>query len=153
MNESPLSQGAVRKHSFLLIFLTALFCFRVGAQLLQRYSEVSFLPPFDDWESGVLPYWLLLTSQLIIIFLCVRITYQINAGTALPDPKMGKICLIFGIIYSGIMVFRLIAGATFAADHPWLAAKLPTLFHLVLASILLVVGHYNLKFGQRPAPQ
>ena len=130
-----------------MLFLS-LFCFRVGAQLLQRFYPVPFLPAFEDWHSGALPYWALVIFQIIIIAICFRITCQITTGTVEPNYRIGKLSLLFGIIYFSIMLFRLVAGLTFAPDHAWLGAKLPTLFHLVLASFLLVLGHFHFKFGQ-----
>ena len=38
----------------------------------------------------------------------------------------------------------LAAGLTFLADHPWFAKSLPAFFHVVLASFLLLLGHYIL---------
>ena len=42
--------------------LLLLFVFRVVAQLGQWVHPVDFLPPFDDWQSGVLSYPVLLTG-------------------------------------------------------------------------------------------
>jgi hypothetical protein len=148
MNEQLLSKETSKKHGYWLMFLLFLFCFRVGSQLVQRFFPVSFLPAFDEWHSEALPYWVLVILQTIIILVCLRITYQFITGTAQPNHKKGKFFLLFGILYFSIMLFRLAAGLTFAPDHPWLSAKLPTVFHLVLASFLLVVGHFYFNFGK-----
>jgi len=50
MDEQQFLREISRKHGFWLILLLSLFCFRVGAQLLQRFSPVSFLPAFEDWH-------------------------------------------------------------------------------------------------------
>ncbi len=148
MNEQHFSENASKKHGYWLTLLLFLFSFRVGAQLLQSFYPVSFLPAFEDWHSGALPYWILVVSQIAIIAICLRITYQFITGTARPNFKIGKLCLVFGFIYFSIMLFRMIAGLTFAPDHAWLGARLPTFFHLVLASFLIIVGHYYYKFGR-----
>jgi hypothetical protein len=148
MAKHPSLKETSRKHGNWLIFLLLLFSFRVGAQLLQRFYPASFLPDFDDWQSGALPYWVLVTFQILIIVICFRITYQFITGTVQPNHKTGKLCLLFGIIYFSIMLFRLVAGLTFAPDHPWLGARLPTLFHLVLTLFVLVFGHFNFKFSK-----
>ena len=148
MNGQQFLKEASRKHGYWLMFLFLLFCFRVAAQLLQHFFPVSFLPAFEDWQSGTLPYWVLVIFQIIIIAICFRITYQVATGTAQPNHKTGKLCLLFGVIYFSIMLFRLIAGLTFAPDHAWLGARLPTLFHLILSSFVLVVGHFNFKFSK-----
>jgi len=151
MSQLQSSKASSRKHGYWLALFFSLFSFRVGAQFLQKYSPVSFLPPFKDWQSGALPYWVLLIFQAVIMAFCFRITYQFITRTVQPNHKTGKICLLIGFIYFSIMLFRMIAGLTFAPDHPWLAARIPTLFHLILASFLLVAGHYYFKFGKDTA--
>ena len=148
MNKPSFSKDSSRNHGCWLALLFSLFCFRVGAQLLQNYFPVSFLPAFGEWQSGTLPYWTLLIFQILIILFCFRVTYRFVTGIAQPNPKAGKLYLLFGFVYFSIMLFRMIAGFTFAPDHPWLGARIPTLFHLVLASFLLIAGHYHFKFGK-----
>lgn len=148
MNEQQSLKESSRKYGYWLIFLLLLFCFRVGAQLLQRFFPVTFLPAFEEWQSGTLPYWVLVVFQITIVAFCFKTTYQFITGTIRPNHKTGKLCLLFGILYFSIMLFRMVAGLTFAPDHVWLGARIPTLFHLVLASFLLTLGHYHLKFGK-----
>ena len=50
-------------YGWLLLGLLLLFFFRVAAQLIQAYSPVTSLPPFETWQSGALPYPLLVSSQ------------------------------------------------------------------------------------------
>ncbi|MDH3256475.1 MAG: hypothetical protein OEM27_02560 [Nitrospinota bacterium] len=151
MDEQQLLKESSRKHGYWLMLLLFLFCFRVGAQLLQHFFPVSFLPAFEDWQSGALPYWVLVIFQIIIIVICFRITYQFVTGTVQSNHRTGKLCLLFGIIYFSIMLFRMVAGLTLAPDHAWLGARIPTLFHLVLATFLLILGHYHFKFGKGSA--
>ncbi|MDE0207469.1 MAG: hypothetical protein OXP66_15765, partial [Candidatus Tectomicrobia bacterium] len=47
--------------------LTALFVLRVCAQLVQALYPVGWIPEFEAWQSGVLPYPVLLASQFGII--------------------------------------------------------------------------------------
>ncbi|MEM7791418.1 MAG: hypothetical protein AAF546_08450 [Verrucomicrobiota bacterium] len=47
----------------ILTLLLVIFCFRVFAQLLQAVQPVDFLPPFERWASGLLPYPILLITQ------------------------------------------------------------------------------------------
>jgi hypothetical protein len=44
------------------------------------------------------------------------------------------------------MSFRLVAGLTVLRDNAWFAA-LPSTFHLVLASFMLVLAHFHLSRG------
>lgn len=133
----------------LLVVLFLLFCFRVAAQLTQAFHPVTFLPSFSAWQSGALPYWVLVTCQLAIIIACVLVLLKFAKGTMSPDRNTGKICLVLGMIYLSVMLFRLIAGLTFAAGHSWFGARIPTFFHIVLASFLLVLGHFHYRYGKQ----
>ncbi len=148
MTEILYPEKSTKLYGYGLLALWLVFCFRVGAQLLQRFSPVSFLPDFEAWHSGALPYGLLVTLQILIIAFCFRIIFTFLKGTVHPETRSGKLYLIFGLTYFSIMLFRLGAGLTFAPDHPWLGARIPTIFHLVLASFLLVVGQFHFKFGK-----
>jgi len=46
------------------------------------------------------------------------------------------------------MLFRLVAGLTFVTNHSWFSARIPTFFHLVLASFLLLLGSFHYKYGK-----
>jgi hypothetical protein len=50
------------------------------------------------------------------------------------------------------MLARLVLGATVLSSQRWFARPLPTIFHIVLATYLLLCGHYHLRFGSTPSP-
>ena len=56
--------------------------------------------------------------------------------------------LVIGWFYFGLMGIRLIVGLTIAPDHYWFSARLPTVFHMVLASFILVYGRFHLAAGR-----
>jgi hypothetical protein len=128
-----------------LTILLLLFCCRVFAQLLQAWSPVEALPPFETWASGAIPYWLLVASQVMIIVACVRAIWRLHRGVIVPSMKTGKILLVLGGIYAGLMSGRLIIGLTVATDHFWFSARFPTFFHLVLAGFVLVYGWFHFR--------
>ena len=138
-----------KTYSRYLLLLLLLFCFRVAAQVVQVIYPVGFLPPFDTWQSGALPYPVLLTIQIVMIIYMGRLVWYFRKGKVAPQKKRGKRLIVFGIIYFIAMIFRMVAGQTFGADHYWLNAPLPTLFHCVLASYVLCWGHYHHKYGRR----
>lgn len=49
-----------------LWLLAGLFCLRVLGQVLVEFGDVQFLPPSKEWASGLIPYPLLLVSQVLI---------------------------------------------------------------------------------------
>jgi len=134
-----------RVYGVILTALLLLFCFRVGAQLIQAWSPVDVLPPFDAWASGAVPYWLLCVSQLLIIVVCARVIRRLYVGVVVPSAKLGKVLFLIGGMYLGLMCLRLIIGLTVLPDHFWFGAILPTLFHLVLASFILVHGRFHVE--------
>ncbi len=151
--EGSISQSSCRRYVGVLTALLLLFCLRVIAQLLQSWSPVAFLPPFAAWESGAMPYPLLVISQVVIIAVCARVIWRLHRGVAVPSVKTGKALLVFGGIYGGLMCARLIIGLTVATDHFWLSARLPTAFHFVLAGFVLVYGWFHCKASVAADPQ
>ena len=123
-----------------LLLLFALFCLRVAGQLLQLLWPQDFLPSFEAWDSGALPYWALLSAQLVIVAVMIRVLAKVRRNAFRPSRRASLILLVLGSAYLAVMVFRLIAGQTFLAHNIWFASTLPTLFHFVLAAFLLLVG-------------
>ena len=125
-----------------------LFMFRVVAQWVQQYYLVSFLPPFEKWYSGVTPYPQLLASQVVIIAALLLVIILFIKGKPAPKHKLGIGLLIWGGTYFSVMLFRFIAGLTFAADNVWMNAPIPAVFHLVLAAFLLLLGKFHYTYGK-----
>lgn len=131
-----------------LWLLLLLFCFRVVAQLAAVAGAGSFLPSFEAWHSAVVPYWLLLSTQIAIVFVFSWTAWKFTRGNVRARPSLGRWLLGFGSIYFGVMVVRLALGLTVYGSHPWFGKWLPTLFHLVLASFLLIVGCFHVRAGR-----
>jgi hypothetical protein len=134
-----------------LSILLALFCFRVLAQLLQLYIDIPFLPPFEAWQSGAVPYKGLLAAQILIIVFYAWILRRFASGRIRPNRKPGWIFFIIGLIYFLVMAVRLFVGLTGLSEHYWFHSYLPTLFHFVISGYLLVVGYYHLQATARPS--
>lgn len=133
----------LRSYGYVLLVLLILFSGRVLAQLIQAWVPVRFLPPFDAWHSGVLPYPALVLIQLIIIGLCLGAVWNVLAGSVVLSPRKGRILLALGLVYFGVMALRLVVGVFLVPDHFWFGARLPTLFHLVLAAFVLLYGRLH----------
>ena len=134
-----------RAHAALLLALFILFAGRVAAQLVQRLWPTSLLPGFADWQSGLLPYGLLLASQLIILLAIAHQTVQIWRGRTQPQRRVGAVLLGLGAVYLAAACFRLAAGLSVLSDRPFFATYLPSLFHMVLASVVLVLGDFHFR--------
>ncbi len=131
-----------RRYAAWLLALSGLFVFRVLAQLAQALYPLPFLPPFDAWHGAVLAYPALLACQVVIVVALVYVTWRVAAERLVPRSWKSRLCYALGVPYFLFMAFRLVAGLTFLADQPWFAKSLPAFFHVVLASFLLVLGHY-----------
>jgi hypothetical protein len=137
-----------RGHAVLLWVLATLFLIRVVAQPLALIG-LPLIPSFDAWYSGVVPYGGLLVAQLVILAVLVSSTWMLWKGRVSPRRRTGVILLVAGSIYGGVMIARLVLGATILRDHSWFARPLPTVFHLVLAGFLLVYGHFHFRGATR----
>lgn len=137
-----------------LLFLLGLFIFRVLGQLIVANFDVAFLPPMQQWQSGLLPYPLLVFFQVLIIGLYARICYEFRTGSGFfvkPNRKLAKSLTAFGCIYFAAMVLRYIIRMALFPEARWFDGTLPILFHLVLAGFILMVAHYQRKMLQGAA--
>ena len=119
--------------------LLALFTLRVFGQLLVVVGVAPFLPPIDEWQSGLLPYPMLLASQILIVGLLVTVCVQFTRRSGYfvrPNRWLATPLWIVGWLYASGMVVRY---ALLRRD------AIPVVFHIVLASFLLVVADYHRK--------
>lgn len=137
-----------RLYSNILWLLLGLFFYRVMAQLIVNFVDVPFLPAFAQWHSASLPYPLLVLSQVIIIVIFTRIAWAFTRGRVRPRYYLGRVLLVLGGIYFSLMVTRLVVGSFFLNAHPWWDKPIPSFFHLVLASFLVVVGYFHWCYGR-----
>lgn len=134
-----------RDYARWLWLLLALFIVRVIAQPMALLTSARFLPPFESWHSGVLPYPVLVAAQLLIIAWFAHTAWRFSKGGVTPRYRLGIWMLLFGGVYFATMLVRLVLGVTVLSSNRWFSSVLPTMFHLVLASYLLVYGHYHFR--------
>ena len=82
-----------RGHARALVALTALFAARVLGQALVAFLDVPLLPPMSAWYSGLLPYPILLPTQLLILYHVVtaRAVVALGGGSARPfEDELGE---------------------------------------------------------------
>ena len=121
----------------LLWLLLAAFALRVLGQLLVVAGVAPFLPPMDEWQSGLLPYPLLLVSQILILALLGAVCVQFSRGHGYflrPHAWLSTPLWIAGWIYVIGMVVRY---ALLRRD------AIPVVFHIVLASFVLAVAQHH----------
>ncbi|HKR08916.1 MAG TPA: hypothetical protein VJS39_07000 [Gemmatimonadaceae bacterium] len=127
----------------------ALFVVRVLAQPLSLIIDTPLSPRFESWQSGLLPYPALVAAQLLIIVWFARTAWRFGKGDVVAHYRRGVFFLALGSLYFLFMLVRLLLGLSIMRDSRFFTSYLPTAFHLVLASWLLVYGHFHLRFGVR----
>ena len=127
----------------LLWVLLALFSLRVFGQFLVATGQAPFLPPMDEWQSGLLPYPLLLVSQIAILAALATVCVQFSQAKGYfvrPQKWLGTPLYIAASLYAGGMLVRY---TLLRRD------VIPVIFHLVLASFLLVVAQHHRRGAGR----
>ena len=148
---NPAARG---RHAALLSLLLLAFLFRVIAQLVQAWRPIVWLPPFDAWHSGALPYPVLVIAQVLIVAVALWCIVGIASGSQRANPRAGAILRVLGWIYAVVMAARLVLGLTVLHAIRWFDAPLPSMFHLVLASMVLALASFHLgRVEARPTPR
>ena len=140
-----------RRYAPALWVLLALFAFRVAAQPAALVLP-SVLPPFEMWHSATVPYGLLLGSQLLILIVLGWTAWIFTFDRVSARRGLSVWLLILGSVYFIGMLLRLVLGFTLLRHVPWFASPIPTVFHLVLATFILMVGHFH-RYGDEAAPE
>ncbi len=128
-----------------LWILWLLFVGRVGAQLVQKYQPVDWLPGFEAWHSGWLPYAGLLSIQLAIVVVMAVVAWRLARGRLSPSRTTGEVLLAVGAFYFAFMLFRFGAALSFAQGRSFWGQPLPAFFHLGLSGWLWVLGGWHLR--------
>ena len=90
---------------------------------------------------------MLLASQFVILGLQARIIAAVADGQLLLGRRVRVGVAAFAVVYVAVMAVRLMLGLTVADGHGWFDAPLPSVFHLVLASFLIVWVRYEWRAG------
>jgi len=109
------------------------------------------LPPFESWHSAALPYGLLLASQVAILLALGRTAWRFTIGDVNPRRAAGTLALALGGLYFASMLVRLVLGLTALSHLRWFASPIPTVFHLVLATSVLLYGRFHYIYGAKTA--
>ena len=115
-----------------LVALTLLFALRVAGQALVAFFDVGWLPPMEAWYSGLLPYPILLPTQLAILAGQVTLDWRVwRRGGLAPRPRLARGLRGLSYVYALAMLGRLVLTRTHV---------IPIAFHWVLAGWLYTLG-------------
>ena len=134
-------------YATILTILLLAFIGRVVGQLLVSTGNAPYLPPMQEWQSGLLPYPVLVACQFAIIALygytCLSI-WRSRGFFARRHETLGNALTRFGAIYFTIMLLRYPIYMSLVPEARWLHGTIPIAFHLILASFILVLARFNL---------
>ena len=119
----------------------ALFITRVLGQVYVGLYKPKFLPPWEEWYSGLLAYPLLLLSQVLIIMWMTLIAYDSTRGSGLfylQDATVIHGIRVFSLVYGTAMVARYCITMWREPSRRWFKGTIPIWFHLVLTTFLFL---------------
>ena len=115
---------------------TGLFLLRVLGQIEVVLIAPAWLPPMEQWYSGLLPYPLLLPAQILILMLMTGLVVN---EIRRPSPAREWLRVV-SLVYFAVMLVRLIVQFLRGADDFIAAGGIPVAFHWVLALFLFVLS-------------
>ncbi|MGH9399049.1 MAG: hypothetical protein ACRD00_01680 [Thermoanaerobaculia bacterium] len=138
-------QSRIAAYTLVLWLLAFLFFLRVLGQVLVAFFGVTFLPPMAEWYSGLLPYPVLLPTQVLILILLAKICSDFSRGHGFfvaQRPAMGHALRWFSYLYFAAMLLRYVVTMAVHPEQRWLGGTIPIVFHWVLAAYIFTVGHF-----------
>ena len=120
-----------------LWLLLSLFALRVLGQLLVVAGLAPFLPPIEEWQSGLLPYPLLLASQIVILGVLATVCMQFSRRSGYFVRHTAWLATPSGLSAGSTRPEWSCATALLRRD------AIPVVFHIVLAKFLLVLAHHH----------
>lgn len=137
-----------RTYAIVLASLAFAFGLRVAGQAIVAGWQVNFLPPMEQWYSGLIPYPVLLPTQIVILILQAWISWDLwrkQGVFARRRAKIGPLLNWFAFAYFLVMVVRYILTMSLYPEQRWFS--IPIFFHWVLAAYIFALGQYHRGVG------
>jgi len=131
---------------FLWLF-TVLLIGRVVGQLIVRWFAPRWLPPMQQWQSGLVAYPFLVFCQLIVVGLMIWISLDVTREHGFwvdPHPRLAVVVMSWSYLYFGAMVVRYIVRMTRRPDQRWTGGTIPIVFHSVVAAFQWTFAAFHL---------
>ena len=132
--------------SYALWLFTVLLIGRVLGQVLVALRAPRWLPPMEQWQSGLLPYPALLAGQAVVLTLMIGISIDFSRGAGFwvaPHPRLGLAAVWWSYVYAAAMVVRYIIRMARRPDQRWLGGTIPIIFHTIVAAFQWTFGMYH----------
>lgn len=132
--------------SYALWLCTVLLIGRVLGQVVVVLLAPRWLPPMEQWQSGLLPYPVLLVGQAVVLTLMIWTSIDFSRGAGFwvaPHPRLGLAALWWSYVYAGAMVVRYVIRMARRPHERWLGGTIPIIFHTVVAAFQWTFGMYH----------
>ena len=126
----------------------ALFAIRVIGQFEALVASPPWLPDMAAWYSGLLPYYLLLPVQILLLMVMAVVAWNRRVRTgrfAMAQPHRARVLRAFAVVYFLAMAVRLGLNLYAHGSDFWREGAIPVAFHWVLALFLLVSARQSLE--------
>jgi len=126
---------------------TVLLVGRVAGQVLVVLRAPVWLPPMEQWQSGLVPYRFLLAVQIVVLALMFSISIDFSRGAGYwvePHPLLGRVVVYWSYAYFGAMVLRYIHRMITRPDQRWFGGTIPIIFHSIVAVFQWAFGWYHI---------
>jgi len=133
-------------YGLILWLLTLLLFGRVIGQLVVYVRAPAWLPPMEQWQSGLVSYRFLVAVQVVVLALVVSISMDFSRGAGFwvePHPWIGGAAYWWSYLYLGAMVVRYVVRMTRRPDQRWTGGTIPIIFHSVVAVFQWIFGAYH----------
>ena len=130
-----------RTASLLLWSCITLFAVRVIGQFEALVVAPEWLPAMEAWYSGLMPYYLLLPAQVLLLMIMAVVAWnpRVRSGRfAAAGPRTARALRVFAYLYLATMVLRLGLNLGEHGEDFWRHGAIPVAFHWVLALFVLV---------------
>jgi hypothetical protein len=144
-------------YAFILGLLTFLFFLRVLAQALVAFLDIPFLPSMEEWvtpsaspfsTSGLIPYPILLSIQVVIVILQIKVSHDFLRGEGYfvsLRRRTGGILTWISHFYFALMALRYAISMALFPERRWFGQTAIIFFHFVLAGFLFTLGHFHAR--------
>ena len=127
----------LRRHQVPLLWICqVLFMMRVLGQIYVALYSPEWLPPMQEWYSGLMPYPILFPLQIFLIGLMTKVSYDNTRQKGyfyITQSKTKEILRTISLLYFFIMVIRYLVIMMLFPERRWFTGTIPIFFHWILA--------------------
>ena len=120
-----------------------IFLVRVIGQIEVLLLGPPWLPTFSAWESGLVPYPLLLPLQILMVGCMAAIVSDHNRGSGpmwVESSRVRKRLNVFSLLYASVMLVRLVITAALPPHSVIDRGLIPILAHWDLAGFIALLA-------------